>query len=161
MVDKPASGETIETAWGVSVANAINRVGVGMIRAWSVDTIVQPGSTFILPWHGVEHNARLFMDMEEATVRVTEGRRGVYVVTAYLMFTGLHDGSWARGYLYRNGTSFAGNGISGAGGTGIPMTLAGIDQFEELDGLTVRVSVAEECTVDAISVSMLRIAENS
>lgn len=161
MIEKPASGSTIETAWGVSVANAINRAGVGLVRAWSTDNLIEPGSTHIIPFSGAEHNARLFFDAETGTVSVTEGRRGVYVVTAYLMITGLVDEAWFRGYLYRNGTSFAGASIYGGGGSGVGMSIAGIDQFEELDSVTVRVNAQAECMVEVVSLSMLRIAENS
>ncbi|RPJ28259.1 MAG: hypothetical protein EHM33_05085 [Chloroflexi bacterium] len=161
MIDKPEPGGIVDAGWGIDVTNAINRIGVGILRAWSVVTEIQPGSTYIIPFNGVEHDARLFYNPEDGSLTVSEGRRGVYVVAAYLNFKGLADNEWGRAYLYRNGLVFAGDGCVGAGGTGVPLSFAGIDAFEEGDTLQVRVNVQSPAMVSIDNVSMTRIAENT
>lgn len=160
-IDKPVADTKIYSSWGISVANAINRIGVGMLRAWSDDIEVGPGATVILPFQGVDHDARVFFHPEDGSVRISEGRRGVYVVTAFLSIRSLPDDQWARCYLYRNGIAFAGSSIVGAGGTGVPVNIAGIDAFEEGDTVQVRVNVQNLCTISLMGVSMTRIAENT
>lgn len=159
-IEKPSSGATIEASWGIDVANAINRIGVGLMGASAFPVVVQPGSTAILKFEDAIQNARLFLK-DDGTVEVTEGRRGVYVVSAYLATKGLADGGWGRAYLYRNGVSFAGNSIVGAGGTGVPLNVTGIDAFDEGDAVTVRCSFEAETEVTLVSMSMVRIAENT
>ena len=159
-IDKPSSGETIEAGWGIDVSNAINRIGVGVLGVFGNPTTVQPGSTAILRFEDAIQNARLFLK-DDGTVEVTEGRKGVYVVTAYLATKGLPNDAWGRAYLYRNGVSFAGASVVGAGGTGMPLNIAGIDAFEEGDALTVRCSFEAETEVTLIMMSMVRIAENT
>jgi len=159
-IEKPASGETIQASWGIDVANAINRVGVGVMGISASAIVVQPGSTIILRFEDAIQNARLFLK-EDGTVEITEGRRGVYVVSAYIATKGLSDNAWGRAYLYRNGISFAGSSIVGAGGTGVPLNVTGIDAFEEGDACTVRVSFDTETEVTLMSMSMVRIAENT
>jgi len=160
MIEKPSAGGIVEASWGIDVSNAINRIGVGLLGARNSPTIIQPGATAILRFEDAVQNARLFLN-EDGTVEITEGRRGVFVVTAYLATKGLADGAWGRAYLYRNGNAFAGNSIVGAGGTGVPLNLAGVDAFEEGDALTVRCNFETETEVTLVSASMVRIAENT
>ena len=160
-IEKPARDETITSAWGKSVADTLNRLGVGMLRAYSEDVLVDSTSSIIIPFAGVEVDSRVFFHPENGSVIISEGRAGVFVVTAYLHVKGLPDDQWGRAYLYRNGVSFAGGSIVGAGGTSVPLSIAGIESFEEGDSLQVRVSFQNIATVTIENVSMTRIAENT
>jgi hypothetical protein len=161
MIDKPTPGGVIDVGWGIDVTNAINRIGVGILHGWSDDAVIQPGQTYILPFAGVEHDARLFFHPDDGSIVVSEGRRGVYVVTAFLNFKGLADDQWGRAYLYCNGIAFAGGSLVGAGGSGMPLGIVGIAAFEEGDTLQVRVNVQSEATIRVENVSMTRISENT